>query len=147
MRNFKKVTFFVSVPWRYDIGSRWIGALILNLGVIWRWVISRPGCFIPGKDSWYQLNRGWELWRRQKSLAPTESWTSDLSGRSLVAIPTTLLWMLLEHLSHLCNISHGKWGKTAAVVIKSTAPWWVDVKLYAFSASVLHGGVFSSGCV
>jgi len=106
------------MPWRYTTGSRWIGALILNLGAIWRWEISRRGCFIPGKYSRYQLNRRLGTLEKRKSLAPTKIWTSDLADRSLVAIPTTLPWMLLEQLSHLCNISHGKWGKTVPVITK-----------------------------
>jgi hypothetical protein len=35
-------------------GSRGIAVLLLHLGT--RWSTSRPGCFIPGKETRYQLN-------------------------------------------------------------------------------------------
>jgi hypothetical protein len=68
-------------PWR-RIGSEGIAQLFLNLGTRWRWVLSRPGRFTPGKV-WYPMTRRQggpqSLLRREKM--PSPAWRPDHTAK------------------------------------------------------------------
>jgi hypothetical protein len=79
---------------------------------------TRPSCLMPGKESWYPLNRkvagtqSWSapFWRREKSLAPTRIQTLHCPAHSLFTKPNTLAWIpcsssFLTYL-YRCNIAY-----------------------------------------
>ena len=91
------VKFSLSMPWRYtgeaevQLPSFLISALDEG-----EWLTSHLGCFTPGKEPCFPLNRNWvgaraslSVW--EKSLSPTWIQTLDHLACSLVTIPIRLV--------------------------------------------------------
>ena len=67
--------FHSSLTWELDGGG---------------WSTSRPGCFVPMKESWYSLNRNFcGPQEKRKIFAPAEYRTTDLPARNIVTVLTT----------------------------------------------------------